>query len=265
MSRNICVITPCFNAGPFLLSCLESVAAQGPVVSRHIIMDGGSTDGSVKILEEFAKSHPYVVWRSERDKGQSDALNKALMLVDASFFGWLNADDCYFPQKLGVLLKVAESAQAEAASIVYGDYKVIDAGGTVIRGRRQPSFDFRDCLYSYLTVQNCAAIFNTRLLRQVGCFDETLHFCMDYDLVLKLARLGRVIHLRDYVGMFRHHERTKTSTIAHVCEAETRALRVRYSNSSPLAVKSQYWISKTRVALRMARENCLPCRLGMET
>jgi glycosyltransferase involved in cell wall biosynthesis len=261
----ISVITPCFNAGAFLLPCLESVAAQGQVVSSHIVMDGGSTDGSVEVLERFAHSHPHVVWRSERDKGQSDALNKALALVHTPFFGWLNADDCYVPKKLGLLVEVAHSMQAAPVSIVYGDYKVIDPWGAALWGRRQPSFNFFDCLYSYLTVQNCAAIFNTQLLREVGGFDATLRFCMDYDLILKLARQGDVIHVRDFIGMFRHHSGTKTSTMADVCEAETYALRVRYTNSSKMVLQGRYWLSKARVALRMMRENCLLSRVGLES
>lgn len=265
MSGRISVITPCFNAGPFLLPCLESVAAQGQVVSTHIVMDGGSTDGSVEILERFANSHRHLVWRSERDQGQSDALNKAFALVRAPFFGWLNADDCYIPRKLELLVEAAESLQPKPVSIVYGDYKVIDAGGAVLRGRRQPSFNFWDCLYSYLTVQNCAAIFNTQLLRKTGSFDATLRFCMDYDLILKLAQQGEVIHVRDYIGMFRHHSRTKTATLTDVCAAETHALRVRYTNSSRVVLLCRYWLSKARVALRMLKENCLLSRVGLET
>ncbi len=80
MSEPICVITPCFNAAPFLPACLRSVAAQGVHVRRHIVMDGGSRDGSVEVLEEFSRADRRLIFRSEADKGQSDALNKALLL-----------------------------------------------------------------------------------------------------------------------------------------------------------------------------------------
>ena len=97
MLDKVCVITPCFNPGQFLRPCLESVQAQGNCLCRHILMDGGSTDGSVKVLAQFGGSHPKLCWTSEHDKGQSDALNKALKLVDTEYFGWLNADDKYCP------------------------------------------------------------------------------------------------------------------------------------------------------------------------
>jgi GT2 family glycosyltransferase len=227
-------------------------------------MDAGSTDGTVEILAEFAHSHPNVLWHSEPDGGQSDALNKALALVDTAFFGWLNADDCYFPKKIEQLLAAAESKGSAAVSIVYGDYIVIDAAGRTMWSRRQPTFNRWDCLYSYLTVQNGAAIFNSNLTRKSGGFETFLRFCMDYDLILKLAKQGRVVHVRDYIGMFRHHEMSKTSTLSDVCADETQSLRLRYANCSEFSLHLRYYLSKMRVAFRMARENCLASRFRIE-
>lgn len=264
MPDQICVITPCFNPGQFLLPCLESVSAQGHVIKKHIIMDAGSTDGTVEILAEFAHSHPNVLWHSEPDGGQSDALNKALALVDTAFFGWLNADDCYFPKKIEQLLAAAESKGSAAVSIVYGDYIVIDAAGRTMWSRRQPTFNRWDCLYSYLTVQNGAAIFDSNLTRKAGSFETSLQFCMDYDLILKLAKRGKVIHVREYVGKFRYHDASKTSTLSDVCANETQSLRLRYANCSKLSLRIRYYLSKMRVVFRMARENCLASRLGLD-
>jgi glycosyltransferase involved in cell wall biosynthesis len=259
MSEPICVITPCFNAAPFLPACLRSVAAQGAHVRKHIVMDGGSGDGSVQILQEFSRSDPRLIWRSEPDKGQSDALNKALALVDTRYFAWLNADDCYLPGKLGALMTASRADDVPA--IVYGDYQVIDAKGAVLKRRRQPSFNYWDCLYSYLTVLNCAAIFRTDVCRATGGFDHNLQFCMDYDLILRLAAQGPVRHVREYVGCFRHHEAAKTSNLQSVCEAETEQLRLKVSGRSPPSLRLRYWIGKGRVAARMVLEGCVGSRL----
>jgi glycosyltransferase involved in cell wall biosynthesis len=264
MQDQICIITPCFNPGRFLLPCLESVSAQSEYVKKHIVIDGGSTDGTVPLLAKYETMHPKLVWRSERDGGQSHALNKALALVDTQFFGWLNADDCYIPEMIGPLIRAAKSTDPSSVSIAYGDYKVIDAEGNILWSRRQPSFNFLDCLYSYLTVQNGAAIFNADLFRKVGCFDESLKFCMDYDAILKLGKIGRVTHVREYIGLFRHHEAAKTATLQDVCSKETKALRLRYSNCSEQSLKLRHGISKARVAIRMARERCLWSRFGLE-
>jgi GT2 family glycosyltransferase len=258
MTQNVCVITPCFNAAPFLLSCLRSVAAQGGHVSKHIVMDGGSSDGSVAILQDFASAHQHLRWRSEPDSGQSDALNKALALVDTPYFAWLNADDCLLPGKIRALLEAADSAPSP--TIVYGDYQVIDAGGQIMKRRRQPSFNYSDCLYSYLTVQNCSAIFRTDACRMTGGFDANLQFCMDYDLVLRLAGNGVVQHVREYVGCFRHHEGAKTSRMQDVCERETEQLRRHVSGRSGRALRLKYWHAKMRVAFRMLMEGCIASR-----
>jgi GT2 family glycosyltransferase len=261
MTGAVCVITPCFNAGPHLLTCLKSVAAQAPHVAQHIVMDGGSTDGSIEVLRSYAGTSPGLRWVSQKDGGQSDALNKALALVDTNYFGWLNADDCYLPRGLAALVEATAIPNAEPPVVVYGDYKIIDAGGRVLKRRRQPSFNYWDCLYSYLTVQNCAAIFRTNACRASGGFDESLKFCMDYELILRLARAGRVEHVRQYVGCFRHHSNTKTSQFPHVCESETNSVRTAITGLSDGQLRRRYWATKSRVLLRMALEGCIASRL----
>ncbi len=257
--ESICVITPCFNAAPFLPSCLRSVAAQGDCIHKHIVMDGGSSDGSIEILDEFSRTNRNLTWRSELDDGQSDALNKALDMVDTRYFAWLNADDCYLPRKLETLVQAAQAAPAP--TIVYGDYQVIDANGDLLKRRQQPSFNYWDCLYSYLTVQNCAAIFRTDICRDTGGFDRNFQFCMDYDLILRLARNGPVRHVREYVGSFRHHAGAKTSRLQEVCESETERLRLKVSGRSARSLRWRNWIGTIRVAGRMITEGCIKSRL----
>jgi GT2 family glycosyltransferase len=259
LSDPICVITPCYNAAPFLLSCLRSVSDQGACVSRHIVMDGGSTDGSVQVLQVYSRSSGSLLWQSERDSGQSDALNKALALVNTRYFAWLNADDCFIPGTLNSLVSAAEATPSP--SIVYGDYQIIDSAGAAIKFRRQPSFIYWDCLYGYLTVQNCAALFRTDLCRATGGFDRDLQFCMDYDLILRLGRIGPVRHVREYVGSFRHHAGAKTSRLQQVCEVETERLRLKASGVSPSGLRWRYRIAKLRVAGRMIKEGCIASRM----
>ncbi len=257
--ESICIVTPCFNAARFLPRCLESVAAQGGRIRKHIVMDGGSKDGSAEILAEFSRRNPNLIWRSEPDDGQSDALNKALALVDTRYFGWLNADDCYLPGAVGALIDA--SLRAPAPSIVYGDYQIIDANDALIARRRQPSFNYWDCLYAYLTVQNAAAIFSTAICRETGGFDKNFEFCMDYDIILRLAGRGRVRHVKRYIGSFRHHADAKTARLQHICESETRRLRLEMSGKSAEGLRWRHSVGKMRVAGRMLFEGCLGSRL----
>jgi len=249
---NITVITPCFNPGRFLLPMLESVARQGDFVAKHVVMDGGSTDGTVETLKAWAVTHPTFEFVSEKDGGQADACRKALARVETEYFFWLNADDVMADGALETLGRAAETGRP---AIVYGDYLRIDGEGKVYAKRRQPAFNFWDCLHGYITVQNVAAIFHAPLLRKAGGFDPSWRFVMDYDIILKLARMGDVRHVRAFCGAFRRHETSKTVTIDDVCQEETERLRTAYgvTTNSVLRNVLHKW-SKLRVVCRMLRE-----------
>lgn len=152
---------------------LESVAKQSEYVAKHIIMDGGSTDGSVEVLSKWGAAHPWVEFVSEPDAGQSDACRKALERVETDYFLWLNADDMLIE---GGLKNLLSATAGRNPSIVYGDYLRIDGEGRVYAKRRQPSFRYWDCLHGYLTVQNVSALFNAKNLRAAGGFDTSLQF-----------------------------------------------------------------------------------------
>lgn len=259
----ITVVTPCLNAARFITDCLDSVASSGRELARHIVVDGGSTDGTVEMLAARARSDPRLEYSSGRDKGLADALNKGVSKVATPWFMWLSADDRLLPHGLELLADRASSlcVQNRRASIIYGDYQGIDAEGRILKWRPQPSFDRWDCIHCYLTVQISSAIFNTELTRQAGNFDENLQFAMDYDLVLKLSALAPVEHVRGYVGQFRFHSAAKTATQGEICERETRLVRRRFSSGPDWWVRAKSRLSRARVALRMLREGCLGARV----
>ena len=256
----VTVITPCYNPGPFLKPMLESVGRNAEFVARHIVMDGGSTDGSVEVLREWSKGRPWFSFESEKDGGQSDACRKALEKVETEYFFWLNADDVMCDGAIAVL--TGAIGEGDHPAIVYGDYLRIDGEGRVYARRRQPSFNAWDCLHGYITVQNAAAIFNAPMLRAAGGFDPSLRFVMDYDIVLKLGTTSTVRHVRQYCGAFRTHEGSKTMTIDGVCRDETRRLRIKYGvSANPVVSWAQNVAAKTRVVIRMAMQGCLGVRL----
>ena len=240
---------------------LESVERNAEFVARHIVMDGGSTDGSVEEMREWAKGHPWFEFASERDGGQSDACRKALEKVETEYFYWLNADDVMLDGAIDSL--TAAIGEAEHPAIVYGDYLRIDGEGRVYARRRQPSFNAWDCLHGYITVQNVAAIFNAPMLRAAGGFDASLRFVMDYDIILKLSRCGEVRHVPKFCGAFRIHEASKTTVMDDVCRRETEVLRTRYGVVQNMLCRvALHKIAKLRVALRMIREGILWDRVG---
>lgn len=258
MESQVTVITPSFNSSRFMEACIKSVIAQGPCIAKHVIMDGGSTDGTLAILRKYEKGHP-LVWRSEPDRGQADALSKAIRMVETDYFLWLNADDVLVAGAISNMIDYA--ARQGGPSIVYGDYSRIDAFGTRIAYRKQPTFNYWDCLYGYLTVQNGAALFKRSDVIAAGGFDTQLRFAMDYDLVLKLASRGRVVYAPIHVGSFRSHEGSKTNRMQDTCRRETALIRMRYSQRAGFSLLWRRWLAKARVTCRMFREGCVLCRV----
>lgn len=259
--KNCTVITPCYNPGKYLLPMLESVAKQGDCVAKHIVMDGGSTDGTVACLKEWAADHPWFEFVSEKDNGQADACQKALARVDTEYFFWLNADDILCEGGLKALLD-AVGEDGEHPAMVYGGYLRIDGEGKVYAKRRQPSYSYWDCLHGYLTVQNVSAIFNAPMLRAAGGFDASLRFVMDYDIILKLGKIGPVKHVKHFCGAFRVHAMSKTSTIDDVCQRETEELRTRYGVTTNMVLRRMLVkAAKCRVYARMFLQGCMKDRL----
>ena len=254
--KYVTVITPCYNPGRFLRSTLESVERNRDFVAKHVVMDGGSTDGTVDVLREWAKGRPWFEFVSEKDGGQADACRKALERVETEYFFWLNADDVMCDGALEALTAVIGNGAQPA--IVYGDYLRIDGEGKVYAKRRQPSFNAWDCLHGYITVQNVAAIFNAPMLRAAGGFDPSLRFAMDYDIVLKLSLCGEVRHVRQFCGAFRVHETSKTATMDDVCNMETQELRTRNDVTENKIFRALlHKVAKLRVAFRMLREGII--------
>ena len=184
----ITVVTPCLNAAPTLPEALASVRAQGYPRLEHVVVDGGSTDGTLDLLH----GADGVRWISEPDRGLSHAMNKGVAMAQGEVIGWLNADDRYLP---GALEAVGRAlAQRPDALWVTGRCRIIDGDGREIRRwvtAYKNAFLRRYSLPLYLT-QNFISAPATFLRREAfetaGLFDERYRISMDYDLYLRLAR-----------------------------------------------------------------------------
>jgi len=199
----ITVVTPAFNARPTIEETLASVRAQDHPDVEHVVVDGGSTDGTVDIL----RATEGIRWVSEPDRGLSHAMNKGIAMATGEVVGELNADDRYSP---GALRAVAAAfAERPGVEWVTGRCPIIDAGGHEIR---RPVTAYKNALlrrYSlrlYLThnfVSAPATYFRTDVLREIGGFDERYRISVDYDLQLKLARRGDPVVLHRDLAEFR--------------------------------------------------------------
>jgi glycosyltransferase involved in cell wall biosynthesis len=204
----ITIVTPCLNAAGTLAECLASVRSQGYPNLEHVVVDGGSTDGTVELLEA-AEGVRFI---SESDEGRPDAANKGVRMATGEVIGFLNADDRY---EAGTLTAVAEAfAREPNAMWVTGYCRVIDGGGREIRKpvTRYKNFLLRRFSFPLYITQNFvsdpATFVRRAALDAVGPLDNRYRISHDYDLWLRVARRWRPVVLRSYLASFRMVEGT---------------------------------------------------------
>ena len=176
----VSVITPSYNAVRFIEGTIRSVQDQTYSPIEHIVVDGGSNDGTVDVLRKYS----HLKWVSEPDRGQSDALNKGLARARGEIVGWLNADDTYNTSTVDVAVGVLQ-ANSEV-SIVFGDCALIDEDGEVTGLLSTSQFDLAEQVLGNRIPQPTVFLRRTAIEACMGV-DENLHYVMDYDLWLRLA------------------------------------------------------------------------------
>jgi len=208
----ISIITPSYNQAGFIERTIESVQSQeGNFQLEHIVVDGGSEDGTRDILRRYGSA---IRWISEPDEGQADALNKGLAMATGEVIGWLNSDDLYEP---GALSTVAELFAAHRKlQWIYGKVRIIDAQGREIRRWITLYKNLRMRRYSYAKllaenwISQMGVFWRRSAARQVGWFRKDLHYCMDYDYWLRLGErwCGRFVDR--YLAAFRWYPQSKS-------------------------------------------------------
>jgi glycosyltransferase involved in cell wall biosynthesis len=200
---SITVITPCLNARETIEETLASVRSQGYPDLEHLIVDGGSTDGTLDLLER-AEGIRYV---SEPDRGLSDAMNKGVALATGEVLGWLNADDFYLP---GALKRVGEAFERNAGALwATGGCIIVDHQGHEIRRavtvyKRMLLRRYSHGLYLTQNFVSAPATFvHKRGHELAGLYDERFKISMDYDLYLRLARHAAPIVIDEPLSAFR--------------------------------------------------------------
>ena len=207
------VITPVYNGERFIESCLRSVVEQQCPDIEHLIIDGDSTDGTMSIVKEYADRHPHIRWVSEKDKGQSDAMNKGLRLARGSLLGFLNADDFYEPDALKAVLGLFKSLPEP--SILIGNCNVIDDTGKLLWLNR-PDTKYYQLLqvWRYKMPNNPSSYFYHRRLHEIiGDFNVDDHYVMDYDFLLKAVRASKVVYVDQTFGNYRMYADNKTAQV----------------------------------------------------
>jgi len=200
----VSIVTPSLNQARYLREAIESVRAQTHSPLEHIVVDGGSTDGTLEILNEYDG----VRWASEPDRGQSHALNKGFARARGEVLGWLNADDAYEPDAVAAAV---EALAVSGAGLVYADVtRVDDDGINPRRIRSRPEFDLWTELNVGCGIYSPAVFFTREAYDAAGGLDETLHLTMDYDLWLRIGKCFPVRHVDATWAVQRLHDDAKT-------------------------------------------------------
>jgi glycosyltransferase involved in cell wall biosynthesis len=208
----ISIVTPSFNQADFIVEALESVRLQNADNYEHLVMDGMSTDGTVDLLRKHAakRQHKNIVWISEKDTGQSEALNKGFQRAKGEIIGWLNSDDRYRPDCFEYVVRAFE--ENPDVDVFYGDYLMVDAVGKVLKIRREIEFSAFVLLYHrVLYIPTTATFFRRRVFDEDNWLDETLQFAMDLEFFIRLSERGyRFKHIPQLLADFRMQPNSKT-------------------------------------------------------
>lgn len=211
----ISIVTPSFNQRPYLEQTMRALLSQsGPFTLTWIVVDGGSTDGTVDLLRSI--DDPRVRWTSEPDRGQSHAVNNGLATADGDVVGWINSDDLY---NQGALAIVAEAFGDPTVKWMVGRCQIIDDEGAVIRSaiarykdRFLDRYSYRKLLRENFIAQ--PAVFWRREFGQaVGPLDESLHYTMDYDLWLRMGKRADPLVTDRVLAQFRAHAGSKSGQV----------------------------------------------------
>lgn len=209
-SPRITIVTPSYQQAAFLGDCLASVHGQQGVVAEHIVVDGGSTDGSRAIIERSAGRLAW--WCSEADRGQSHAINKGLDRATGEVFGWINSDDALLP---GALSKVAAAFREDGSLITLTGVRVLRTEGRPDEPMPAEEADDRLAWYTAPRINQQATFHRTESLRAIGGVEERLRYVMDYELWLQLLFRhgeGSVRAVPWPLAAFRQHGASKTAT-----------------------------------------------------
>lgn len=203
----VSIVTPSYNTAEFIEETILSVKNQTYPNIEHIIMDGGSTDGTVDIIRKYDGTYN-MQWISEPDNGQSDAINKGWQQTRGEIIAYLNSDDSYEPE--AVATAVEFFSNHPEIGMVYGECHIIDQYGNKTDRCQAKVFNLKEMLCRGNMVPQPATFLRRKVLDEVGFLDTGLHYCMDFDLWLRIALKFKVAYIPQYLANFRRCSGTKS-------------------------------------------------------
>ena len=237
----VSIITPSFNQAHYIEATIQSVLGQDHPRIEYIIVDGGSTDGTLDIIKKYEDKLAF--WVSEKDKGQTDAINKGFARATGDILAWINSDDTYEPGAVSAAVNYLQ--EHPEVGMVYADCNFINEQGRVIGKFGSAQTDYRRLRRGYVHIPQQTMFFRADLWRQVGPLDPSFYFAMDYDLWTRLAARTELKYLPGQVwANFRLHTSGKTIAADDRCWPEMVRVHYRDGGSFFSVIVAKYYIRK---------------------
>ena len=205
-SIKVSIITPSYNQGAFLEETIQSVLAQTYGNIEYIVIDGGSTDNSVDVIQRYADHIAY--WCSEKDNGQADAINKGFRHATGSLLCWINSDDILYPTF--VEERVRQFIQHPEMDMIYGDVEQGDSMAHKTLRRGAPA-TYQDMLLTLnVPIPQQSAMWSRRILDRIGCLQPQWYVLLDREFFMRMAEAGNILYVAGALAFFRNHEQSKS-------------------------------------------------------
>ena len=245
------IITPVYNGEEFIESCIQSVIEQNCSNLEHIILDGGSLDNTVSIIQQYARKYSHIRWISEKDRGQSDAMNKGIAMAKGSIIGILNVDDFYEPNVLNrvteIFIKLPEP------SFVVGNCNVWDTQGQLKYVNKPNNLKLTDLLMGWQInphpVNPSAYFYHKSLHQEIGLYDVKEQYIMDLDFIFKAVQKANIVYVDEIWGNYRDIEGTKTFNDRQTGQGDRRKEKLikSYMQNLSLFEQSKVYLIKSKV------------------
>ena len=236
----ISVVTPSYNQAPYIEQTIQSVLSQDYPQIEYLIVDGGSTDETVTIIKKYESRLAW--WTSEKDDGQTDAINKGFARAKGDILAWINSDDTYEP---GAVAAAANYLQNHPeVGMVYADCNYINESGRVIGKFNAAQTDYRRLRRGYTRIPQQTMFFRAEFWKQVGPLDPSFYFAMDYDLWTRIAARTAIKYVSQTWANFRLHSSGKTILADELCWPEMMKVHYRDGGSFFSAIVAKYYLRK---------------------
>jgi glycosyltransferase involved in cell wall biosynthesis len=248
----VSIVTPSFNQAEYLEETICSVLDQDYSNMEYIIIDGGSTDGSVDIIRKYEANLVY--WISENDMGQADAINKGFARAQGDILAWLNSDDTYLP---GTITSAVQYLEANRhVGMVYGKAYYIDEQSKPVAYYPAGPTDYKGLRRGINTIPQQTMFFRSKLWRMLGPLDTSFYYAMDYDLWTRISSVTPIAFHNEFMANFRLQNASKSMKEAKRCWPEM--IRVHFRDGG-----SRFSILYLKYLIRRVVEPIMPLRIRL--